>query len=163
MDDTVHFRVPQRFGEATRIPANDLRSVIISPSPVSVNTTAAVPIVQPVPVVVSSTTTIELRRVPVAKYNKLTQSSVDIANKYSVSLGDKIFENVNQLEKALYPSCLFTLFACRGISAAASPYNQQRRQLCNKQRYYLDLAKSRGRIGLIASQQCLYQLSILCK
>ena len=35
--------------------------------------------------------------------------------------------------------------------------------LCDKQRYYLDLAKSRGRIGLIASQQCLYQLSILCK
>ena len=34
---------------------------------------------------------------------------------------------------------------------------------CDKQRYYLDLAKSRGRIGSIASQQCLYQLSILCK
>ena len=36
-------------------------------------------------------------------------------------------------------------------------------QYCDKQRYYLDLAKSRGRIGSIASQQCLYQLSILCK
>ena len=35
--------------------------------------------------------------------------------------------------------------------------------LCDKQRYYLDLAKSRGRIGSIANQQCLYQLSILCK
>ena len=35
--------------------------------------------------------------------------------------------------------------------------------ICDKQRYYLDLAKSRGRIGSIASQQCLYQLSILCK
>ena len=34
---------------------------------------------------------------------------------------------------------------------------------CDKQRYYLDLAKSRGRIGSIAGQQCLYQLSILCK
>ena len=34
---------------------------------------------------------------------------------------------------------------------------------CDKQRYYLDLAKSRGRIGSIASEQCLYQLSILCK
>ena len=34
---------------------------------------------------------------------------------------------------------------------------------CEKQKYYLDLAKSRGRIGSIASQQCLYQLSILCK
>ena len=34
---------------------------------------------------------------------------------------------------------------------------------CDKQRYYLDLAKSRGRIGSIASQQCHYQLSILCK
>ena len=34
---------------------------------------------------------------------------------------------------------------------------------CDKQRYYLDLAKSRGRIGSIAIQQCLYQLSILCK
>ena len=34
---------------------------------------------------------------------------------------------------------------------------------CDKQRYYLDLAKSRGRIGSIASQQCLYELSILCK
>ena len=34
---------------------------------------------------------------------------------------------------------------------------------CDKQRYYLDLTKSRGRIGSIASQQCLYQLSILCK
>ena len=33
---------------------------------------------------------------------------------------------------------------------------------CDKQRYYLDLAKSRGRIGSIAGQQCLYQLSILC-
>ena len=33
---------------------------------------------------------------------------------------------------------------------------------CDKQRYYLDLTKSRGRIGSIASQQCLYQLSILC-
>ena len=32
----------------------------------------------------------------------------------------------------------------------------------DKQRYYLDLAKSRGRIGSIAGQQCLYQLSILC-
>ena len=32
---------------------------------------------------------------------------------------------------------------------------------CDKQRYYLDLAKSRSRIGSIASQQCLYQLSIL--
>ena len=37
------------------------------------------------------------------------------------------------------------------------------RVVCDKQRYYLDLAKSRGRIGSIASQQCLYQLSILCK
>ena len=33
---------------------------------------------------------------------------------------------------------------------------------CDKQRYYLDLAKSRGRIGSIASRQYLYQLSILC-
>ena len=33
------------------------------------------------------------------------------------------------------------------------------RWYCYKQRYYLDLAKSRGRIGSIASQQCLYQLS----
>ena len=42
------------------------------------------------------------------------------------------------------------------IDRVASPF-------CDKQRYYLDLAKSRGRIGSIASQQCLYQLSILCK
>ena len=27
---------------------------------------------------------------------------------------------------------------------------------CDKQRYNLDFAKSRGRIGSIASQQCLY-------
>ena len=42
------------------------------------------------------------------------------------------------------------------IDRVASPF-------CDKQRYYLDLLKSRGRIGSIASQQCLYQLSILCK
>ena len=40
---------------------------------------------------------------------------------------------------------------------------EQARRECDKQRYYLDLAKSRGRIGSIAGQQCLYQLSILCK
>ena len=33
---------------------------------------------------------------------------------------------------------------------------------CDKQRHYLDLAKSRGRIGSIAGPQCLYQLYILC-
>ena len=33
---------------------------------------------------------------------------------------------------------------------------------CDKQRYYRDLAKSRGRIGSLAGQQCLYQLYILC-
>ena len=44
---------------------------------------------------------------PVAKYLKLTQSSLDIANKFSVSLGDKTFENVKQLEKALKASCLY--------------------------------------------------------
>ena len=42
-------------------------------------------------------------------------------------------------------------------------HNLVKQGLCDKQRYYLDLAKSRGRIGSIASQQCLYQLSILCK
>ena len=46
---------------------------------------------------------------PVAKYLKLTQSILDIANKYYVSLGDKTFENVNQLEKALKASYLYTL------------------------------------------------------
>ena len=44
-----------------------------------------------------------------------------------------------------------------------SRHENKTRELCDKQRYYLDLAKSRGRIGSIASQQCLYQLSILCK
>ena len=96
--------------EATPIPVSVLRSVIFSPSPASViTTTAATPIAQPVPLVASSPTTIELRRVSIAKYIKLTQSSVDIANKYSVSLGDTIFENVNQQEKALKASCLYTL------------------------------------------------------
>ena len=42
------------------------------------------------------------------------------------------------------------------------PYQRVVGQLCHKQRYYLDLAKLRGRIGSIADQQCLYQLSILC-
>ena len=40
---------------------------------------------------------------------------------------------------------------------------EYRRQMCDKQRYYLDLAKSRLRIGSIAVEECLYQLSILCK
>ena len=74
-----------------------------------ITTTAAAPTAQPVPLVASSLTTIELRRVPIAKYIKLTQSSVDIANKYFVSLGDNAFENVNQLEKASKASCLYTL------------------------------------------------------
>ena len=43
------------------------------------------------------------------------------------------------------------------------PARRAQRCRCDKQRYYLDLAKSRDRIGSIASQQCLYQLSILCK
>ena len=64
MDDTIQFQMPQRFGETTPIPASVLRSVIFSPSPASViTTTAAAPTVQPVPLVASSSTTIELRRV----------------------------------------------------------------------------------------------------
>ena len=55
-----------------------------------------------------------------------------------------------------------------GITDLTQGYNQApltlaTRAYCDKQRYYLDLAKSRGRIGSFASQQCLYQLSILCK
>ena len=46
-----------------------------------------------------------------------------------------------------------------GVSIGNREY---RRQMCDKQRYYLDLAKSRRRIGSIAVQECLYQLSILC-
>ena len=108
LDDTIQFQIPQRFWEATPIPASRLRSVIFSPSP-AVTTTAAPITAQPVPLSALSPTTVESRRVPVAKYLKLTQSSLDIANKFSVSLGDKTFENVNQLEKALKASCLYTL------------------------------------------------------
>ena len=75
----------------------------------SQHTTAAAITAQLVPLAAPLPTTIESRRVPVAKYLKLTQSSLDIANKFCVSLGDKTFENVNQLEKALKASCLYTL------------------------------------------------------
>ena len=85
MDDTIQFQMLQRFGENTPIPASVIRSVMFSPSPASViTTTAAAPIAQPVLLVASSSTTIELQRVPIAKYIKLTQSSVDIADKYFV-------------------------------------------------------------------------------
>ena len=97
LDDTIQFQMPQRFGEATPIPASGLRSVMFSPSP-AVITTAPATTAQPVLLVALSPTTAESRRLPVAKYLKLTQSSLDIANKFSVSLGDKTFENVNQLK-----------------------------------------------------------------
>ena len=92
LDDTIQFHLPQRFEEATPIPASVLRSVMFSPSHASVITTAVAPTSQPVPLVASSPTTIESRRVPVAKYIKVTPSSLDIANKYCVSLGDKMFD-----------------------------------------------------------------------
>ena len=92
LDDTIQFHLPQRFEEATPIPASVLRSVMFSPSHASVITTAVAPTAQPVPLVASSPTTIESRRVPVAKYIKVTPSSLDIANKYCVSLGDKMFD-----------------------------------------------------------------------
>ena len=44
----------------------------------------------------------------------------------------------------------------------ASAIKKEKTIKCDKQRYYLDLAKSRGRIGPIAGQQCLYQLYIFC-
>ena len=108
LDDTIQYQLPQRFGEATPIPASGLRSVMFSQSPAAttVTTTAAAITAQPVLQTTSSTSINESRRVPVAKYLKLTQSSLDIANKFSVSLGDKMFENVNHLEKALKASCL---------------------------------------------------------
>ena len=90
LDDTIQFHLPQRFEEATPIPASVLRSVMFSPSHASVITTAVTPTAQPL--VASSPTTIESRRVPVAKYIKVTPSSLDIANKYCVSLGDKMFD-----------------------------------------------------------------------
>ena len=108
LDDTIQFQLPQKFEEATPLPASGLRSVMFSPSPAIITTAAAIT-AQSVPLTTSSTSTTESRRVPVAKYLKLTQSSLDIANKYCVSLGDKTFENVNQLEKALKASCLYTL------------------------------------------------------
>ena len=108
LDDTIQFQMPQRFGEATPIPASGLRSVMFSPSPAVITTATAIT-AQSVPLAALSPTTIESRRVPVAKYIKLTQSSFDIANKFCVSLGDKTFENVDQLEKALKESCLYTL------------------------------------------------------
>ena len=50
MDDTIQFQLPSRFREATPIPESVLRSVMFSPSPVSmITTTAAAAIVQPVP------------------------------------------------------------------------------------------------------------------
>ena len=102
LDDTIQFQSSQRFGEATPIPASGLRSVMFSPSPAIITTAAAIT-AQAVPLTTSSTSTTESRRVPVATYLKLTQSRIDIANKYCVSLGD------NQLEKALKASCLYTL------------------------------------------------------
>ena len=60
---------------------------------------------------------------PVAKYLKLTQSSLDIANKFSVSLGEKTFENVNQLEKALKASCLYTLADRSRLQPVGIPRN----------------------------------------
>ena len=48
LDDTIQFQIPQRFGEATPIPASGLRSVMFSPSP-AVTTTAAAIIAQLVP------------------------------------------------------------------------------------------------------------------
>ena len=54
-------------------------------------------------------------------------------------------------------------FKVNAIIFESSPIDLSICRKCDKQRYYLDLAKSRGRIGSIASQQCLYQLSILCK
>ena len=108
LDDTIQLQMPQRFGEATPIPASGLRSVIFLPSPAVITTAAAIT-AQPVPLAAPSPTTIESRRVRVAKYLKLTQASLDIAFKFCVSLGDKTFENVNQLKKALKASCLYTL------------------------------------------------------
>ena len=99
LDDTIQFQIPQRFGEATPIPASGLQSVMFSPSP-AVSTTAVAISAQPLPLSAPSPTTVESRRVPVAKYLKLAQSSLDIANKFIISIGDKTFENVNQLEKA---------------------------------------------------------------
>ena len=95
LDGTICFQMPQRFGEAIPIPASELRSVMFSPS-LAVITTAAAITAQLVPLTTSSTSITESRRVPVAKYLKLTQSSLDIANK-------------NQLEEALKASCLYTL------------------------------------------------------
>ena len=60
---------------------------------------------------------------PVAKYLKLTQSSLDIANKFCVSLGDKTFKNVNQLEKALKASCLYTLVDGSRLQPVPTPNN----------------------------------------
>ena len=40
---------------------------------------------------------------------EIHESSLDIANNFSALLGDKTFENINQLEKALKASCLYTL------------------------------------------------------
>ena len=108
LDDSIQFQIQQRFGEATPIPASGLRSVMFSPSP-AVSTTAVAITAQPLAWSALSPTTVESRRVPVAKYLKLTQSSLNIVNKFSVSLGDKTFENVNQLGKALKASCLYTL------------------------------------------------------
>ena len=48
LDDTIQFQIPQRFGEATPIPASGLRSVMFSPSP-AVTTTAAAITAQLVP------------------------------------------------------------------------------------------------------------------
>ena len=108
LDDTIQFQLPQRFGEAIPIPASGLRSVMFSPSPTVITTAAAIT-AQPVPLTTSSTSTTESRRIRVAKYLMLTQSSLDIAHKYCLSLGDKTFENVNQLQRALKASCLYTL------------------------------------------------------
>ena len=74
LDDTIQFQIPQRFVEATRIPASGLRSVMFSPSP-AVSTTAVAITAQRLPLSAPSPTTVESRRVPVAKYLKLTQSS----------------------------------------------------------------------------------------
>ena len=48
LDDTIQFQMPQRFGEATPIPASGLRSVMFSPSPAAITTAAAIT-AQPVP------------------------------------------------------------------------------------------------------------------
>ena len=101
LEDIVQFtHLLQQFREATPIAAIGHRSVMISTSMEPIGSRAGDP---------NSPMEIEIRRVPLAKYIKLTQISVDIAKKCSVSLGDKTFENLNELKKALRASCLLTL------------------------------------------------------